>query len=239
MFITQKASAPPHGPEGARRHHRAAVPRRDGAGRHRAGPGPAGEARLVAMEMVHGAAGSTAFGAKKNLWAPAATGSAFDLSADGAGAARALARLPHHRQQHRRPQRRGVPAAGNRRRSLPLGGRVPDAVASEADAGLRPPGRHVARSVVRAEVRPGNADAVDAAVRRERRSGRRLLLRLLVRLHRLDQLGDAERAAADDSRSARGVRSAVRHRRHARGARRPPPPRPQHPRLGHAVGRTS
>ena len=32
------------------------------------------------MEMVHGAAGSTAFGATKNLWAPAATGSAFDLS---------------------------------------------------------------------------------------------------------------------------------------------------------------
>ena len=36
--------------------------------------------RLVAMEMVHGSAGSTAFGLQKNLWAPAATGSAFDLS---------------------------------------------------------------------------------------------------------------------------------------------------------------
>ena len=36
--------------------------------------------RLVAMEMVHGAAGSTAFGMEKNLWAPAATGSGFDLS---------------------------------------------------------------------------------------------------------------------------------------------------------------
>src|SRR6185295_9189393 len=36
--------------------------------------------RLVAMEMVHGAAGSTAYGLEKNLWAPAATGSAFDLS---------------------------------------------------------------------------------------------------------------------------------------------------------------
>src|SRR5688572_6839972 len=35
--------------------------------------------RLVAMEMVHGAAGSTAFGQQKNLWAPAAIGSAFDL----------------------------------------------------------------------------------------------------------------------------------------------------------------
>jgi hypothetical protein len=36
--------------------------------------------RLVAMEMVHGSAGATAFGLQKNLWAPAATGSAFDLS---------------------------------------------------------------------------------------------------------------------------------------------------------------
>ena len=36
--------------------------------------------RLIAMEMVHGAAGSTAFGAKQHLWAPAAAGSAFDLT---------------------------------------------------------------------------------------------------------------------------------------------------------------
>ncbi len=37
--------------------------------------------RLVAIEMVHGSAGSTAFGIKKNMWAPAATGREFDLSA--------------------------------------------------------------------------------------------------------------------------------------------------------------
>jgi hypothetical protein len=36
--------------------------------------------RLVAMEMVHGAAGSTAFGQKKHLWSPEATGSNFDLA---------------------------------------------------------------------------------------------------------------------------------------------------------------
>jgi len=36
--------------------------------------------RMVAMEMVHGSAGSTAFGATRNLWAPDAAGSAFDLS---------------------------------------------------------------------------------------------------------------------------------------------------------------
>jgi hypothetical protein len=36
--------------------------------------------RLITIEMVHGAAGSTAFGIKKNMWAPAATGQAFDLA---------------------------------------------------------------------------------------------------------------------------------------------------------------
>ena len=36
--------------------------------------------RVVAMEMVHGAAGSTAFGAKKFLWSPEKTGRDFDLS---------------------------------------------------------------------------------------------------------------------------------------------------------------
>jgi uncharacterized protein DUF1552 len=36
--------------------------------------------RVVAIEMVHGSAGSTAFGIKKNLWAPAGIGHAFDLS---------------------------------------------------------------------------------------------------------------------------------------------------------------
>jgi hypothetical protein len=42
--------------------------------------GPRKAVRLIAMEMVHGAAGSTAYGIKKNMWSPAATGSAFDLS---------------------------------------------------------------------------------------------------------------------------------------------------------------
>jgi hypothetical protein len=36
--------------------------------------------RLVAMEMVHGCAGSTAFGLKKNLWSPAEAGRGFDLA---------------------------------------------------------------------------------------------------------------------------------------------------------------
>jgi uncharacterized protein DUF1552 len=36
--------------------------------------------RLVCIEMVHGAAGSSAIGAKKHLWAPADTGGTFDLT---------------------------------------------------------------------------------------------------------------------------------------------------------------
>lgn len=40
--------------------------------------------RFVAIESVHGAAGSNAWGASKNLWAPAGVGRKFELIADGA-----------------------------------------------------------------------------------------------------------------------------------------------------------
>ena len=40
----------------------------------------AGKVRLACIEMVHGSAGSTAFGIKENMWAPAATGHDFDLT---------------------------------------------------------------------------------------------------------------------------------------------------------------
>ncbi len=39
-----------------------------------------GKVRLAAIEMVHGAAGSSAYGAKMNMWSPAATGKTFDLT---------------------------------------------------------------------------------------------------------------------------------------------------------------
>src|SRR5215212_11914397 len=44
------------------------------------GAGAGKKLRFVAIEMVHGAAGSAPIGAQKHLWAPAATGNAFDLS---------------------------------------------------------------------------------------------------------------------------------------------------------------
>src|SRR5229473_6857466 len=40
----------------------------------------AAKQRLVCMEMVHGSAGSTAIGVKKNLFAPVKTGRDFELS---------------------------------------------------------------------------------------------------------------------------------------------------------------
>ena len=36
--------------------------------------------RLIAIEMVHGAAGSNEWGASQYLWAPEETGSEFDLT---------------------------------------------------------------------------------------------------------------------------------------------------------------
>ena len=180
-----------------------------------------GPTRLVCIEEVHGQAGTTAIGREQ---VPVRAGD------DGPGLqadprqpvqrGRPLPRLHDDDQQHRRPDGRGVRGAGNRRRPLPLERGVPDAVASEADAGRRHLGRHVARPDVREEVRAVDADAVDAVLHREPRPGRRLHLQLLVRLHGLDQLGVAERAAADDSRPARRVRHAVRRRRHAGSARR-------------------
>ena len=45
---------------------------------------PGEKTRFVAIESVHGAAGSNIWGASKNLWAPAATGKEFVLNPDGA-----------------------------------------------------------------------------------------------------------------------------------------------------------
>ncbi|WP_420439730.1 DUF1552 domain-containing protein [Candidatus Palauibacter sp.] len=41
---------------------------------------PADPTRLIAIEMVHGAAGSTAYGASRGYWSPLQTGRDFDLS---------------------------------------------------------------------------------------------------------------------------------------------------------------
>ena len=48
------------------------------------GAAAAGRTRLVCIESVHGAAGSNAWGATKNLWAPAEVGRSFALNPEGA-----------------------------------------------------------------------------------------------------------------------------------------------------------
>jgi hypothetical protein len=50
-------------------------------GRLAARSAPADPTRVLFMEMVHGAAGCSPYGLAENLWAPAVTGSRFDLSA--------------------------------------------------------------------------------------------------------------------------------------------------------------
>ena len=231
-----EAAVAPHRPQGRRRHHGVAVPRGDdsrprlGAGRARQGAlrGDRNGARLGRQHGLRHQEEHVGSRRRRPRVRPVA---------ERARAARAVPRAHHDHQQHRRAQRRGVRPARNRRRPLPLERRVPDPVAPEADAGVRPARRHFDRPDFREEVRAGHADPVDAAVHRERRPGGRLLLRLLLRLHRLDQLGVARRSAADGARPARHLRSAVRRRRDAGGAQGTARRRSQHPRLARHLDR--
>ena len=169
--------------------------------------------RLVCIEMVHGAAGSTEWGATQHLWSPAATGRAFDL---GPSALSPLEPFRKYLTIVSDTDVRGAEALTQPE----IGG---DHFRSSAVFLTQAHPKQTESSDVRAGISLDQIYAqrfgqdtpipVDAAVHRERRSGRRLRLRLLVRLHRHDQLGVADRAAADDPRSADGVRSAVRRRR--------------------------
>ena len=191
--------------------------------------------RLVCVENVHGAAGSTAYGASCHLWSPADVGRDFDLTPS------ALSPMAPFRDALTIVSDTDVAPAEavtppDRGRSLPLQRHVPDAVASEADRELRRAGRDLAGPALRATLRPGHADSLDAALHRERGPSRRLRLRLLVRLHRYHQLGVADRAAADDPGSTPGVRAAVRRRRHGRPAHRAAPGAAERARLHHRRG---
>ena len=134
------------------------------------------------------------------------------------------------------PERPALPlgrTASGRDRRRPLGGRgVPVREQAEEDRRRRRLRRHHDRPDDRAEDRPRDADAVDAAGGRG--SGRQLeqLRRgLQLHLHQHDLVVVADDAAADGAESAGGVRAHVRRRQHRRAARGAPPARPQHPRL--------
>ena len=83
----RKAPRSPHGPEGHGRHRGAAVPRRDGAGAALS-RADAQKLRLVAIEMVHGAAAAPRSACRRTCGRRRRPGAAFDLSADRARAAR-------------------------------------------------------------------------------------------------------------------------------------------------------
>ena len=195
--------------------------------------------RLVAIEQVHGAAGSTEYGLANNLWSPAAVGREFDLTPSSLRVARTISRVPDHHQQYRRADGRGAERDGDRRRPLPCERRVSHTVASAPDAGVERVVRHVPRSDVRAETRTGHADSVDAVVDRERGPGWWLRVRVLVVVHGHDQLGQSHAAAADDSRSPRCVRSALWRWRDNGAAGVQPSARRQHPRFDHGRGESA
>ena len=76
--------------------------------------------RLVAIEMVHGSAGSNAWGASQHLWSPPETGRGFDFGPSVLSALEPYRDPSDHRQRHRRRGRRGDEAEGDRRRPLPV-----------------------------------------------------------------------------------------------------------------------
>ncbi len=121
-------------------------------------------------------------------------------------------------------------AASGRDGRRPLGGRgVPVREQAEEDGRRRRVRRHHDRSDDRAEDRPGQPDAVDAA--RGRGSGRefeQLRRGLQLHLHQHDLVVLADAAAADGAESAGGVRAHVRRRQHGRAARRATKAGPQH-----------
>ncbi len=176
--------------------------------------------RLVCIEIVHGAAGSSPFGGQRNLWAPAENRPRLRPRGHEPELARAVPRLPHHRQQHRCRQRQCDRSPRDRWRSLPIDRRVSHPVLPQANRRRRHRSRHVARSALRPADRAADADSIHADVHRRRGSVRRLPVRLFVRVRRLAELGVAEQAAADGQGSARHLRRVARSVR-CRGTPKP------------------
>ncbi len=144
--------------------------------------------RLVAMEMVHGSAGSTAIGVQKHLFAPAQIGQDFEFSPT----LEPLAPFKDDVTIISNTDVRNAEAF-----TLPeIGGdhfRSSSAVFLTQSHPKQTEGNDVHAGIsldqlYASEVRTGHADPLDAALDRERRPGRRLHLRLLLHLHRYDQL---------------------------------------------------
>ena len=162
------------------------------AGTAQARTAAAGKVRLVCIEMVHGAAGSTAFGLKMNMWSPAATGRDFDLYPS------ALSPLEPVRQHItivsntdlRQAEAFTTPEIGGdhfRASAVFLTQAHPkQTMGSDVQAGISIDQLYAQRFGQDTPI-PSMQLCIEHG-----RPGRRLRVRLLLRLHRLDQLGDAE-----------------------------------------------
>ena len=220
----QEAHLAANGPARRGRHAVAAAPRRDGAGGDGAGA-DGGQRR---------SRGSSACSCRTAMapgyWVPEKEGAlAAELPFNWKP-------LEPFREADRDPERPALAlgrAAARRHRRRSLGGRgVHVRREAEEDRRRRRLRRHDHRPAHRAEDRPREPDAVDAAGGRG--SGRQLeqlRRRLQLHLHEHDLVGVADVAAADGAESAGGVRAHVRRRQHRRAARRAPQARPEHPRF--------
>ena len=194
--------------------------------------------RLVSVEMVHGAAGSTAFGIQKNMWAPAAVGSGFDLFPS------ALSPLDAYRDyltivsntDVRNAEAFTAPEIGGdhfRSAAVFLTQSHPHQTqGSDLHAGISLD--QIYAKKVGAET---PIPSMQLCIENVDQAGR-VFLRLFVRVYRLDQLGVAVGAAAHGARSACRLRPVVRRWRDARSAHGAAQTRPQHSRLGGRIGQS-
>ena len=148
--------------------------------------------RLVAVEMVHGSAGSSADRHQEEPLGAGGRRPRLRSVADQPVVARAVSRPPDHRQQHRRAQRRGVHRAGNRRRSFPLERRCSSrrCIRSRRRAPTCRPGPRSTSMYAQRFGQDTPIPSMQLCIENVDQAGG-CSLRLFVRLYRFDQLGVA------------------------------------------------
>ena len=183
--------------------------------------------------MVHGAAGCNQYGASQNYWSPAATGSAFDLSPTALSPLEAyrnyltiISNTDVRMAEAYKPEEIG----GDHFRSSAVF--LTQAHPTQTESSDIFVGASLDQMYAKRFGQDTPIPSMQLCIEPVDRA-RRLRVRLLVRLHGHDQLGVADRAAADDPRSARRVRPAVRRRRNGGRAFGPHEDHGQHSRLDH------
>ena len=189
--------------------------------------------RLVCIEMVHGSAGSSGFGAAQNYWSPAATGRGFDLSPT------ALSSLEPYRDlltiisdtdvepaEARQPKEIG----GDHFRSSATF--LTQAHPKQTESSDVFVGTSMDQLYANRFGQDTPIPSMQLCIENVDQAGG-LRVRVRVRLHGHDQLVVADAAASDDPGSAGRVRPALRGGRDAGGARGATTLEREHPRLPH------